>query len=64
MYIFMYVHVCPPYIGQSSAGGNSVYVTMDIDTGELLVIYELLDSQERRHKKTVNSDVIMMSSHL
>ena len=27
-------------IGESSAGGNSVCVAMDIDTGELLVIYE------------------------
>ena len=48
MYMFMYIHVCPPYTGQSSAGGNSVYVAMDINMGELLVI-----CQERRHKKTV-----------
>ena len=33
----MYIHV---YIGESSAGGNSVCIAMDIDTGELLVIYE------------------------
>ena len=32
--------ICPAYTSESSAGGNSVCVAMDIDTGELLVIYE------------------------
>ena len=29
-----------PITGESAAGGNSVCVAMDTDTGELLVIYE------------------------
>ena len=28
------------HVGESSAGGNSVCIAMDTDTGELLVIYE------------------------
>ena len=62
----MYIHVCPAYTDQTSAGGSSVCVAMDINMGELLVIYEwslhaVSDSQERRHKKTQTGELAQVS---